>query len=163
MFKNLPFDTTHQRLRAFKDYADSQPGENTQIIEWELKAFECAKEAFIETYSSKRIQFELEDMILTQHNFENSCNNKTTQTIDESDDESDDESSTVDAECNKALVMMELKNKKIYSEIKDVEHDDEGYPFVKTANSDSDSGLSSDDEEIPVPTKTKIVRRKPKN
>ena len=61
------------------------------------------------------------------------------------------------------------ENKKIikglYSEIKDVHHDDEGYPFVKTVDPDSDSGLSSDsdDEEIPMPTKTKIVRRKPKN
>ena len=150
MFDNLPFNTTLKRLMAFEDYVNSQPGENTQLINWELKAFEAAKEAFIEKYRMKRLMLEKE--------YELELLSK----VEEHED-----GSTVDTECNKALMMMDAidKNNKLYSEIKDVQHDDEGYPFVKTGDPDSDSGLSSDsdNEEIPMPTKTRIVRRKPKN
>ena len=167
MFDNLPFNTTLKRLMAFEDYVNSQPGENTQLIIWELKAFEAAKEAFIETYRMKRLMLEKE--------YELELLSK----VEEHED-----GSTVDTECNKALMMMDAidennklysvleaidKNNKLYSEIKDVQHDDEGYPFVKTGEPDSDSGLSSDsdlsgkDEEIPMPTKKRIIRRKPKN
>jgi len=135
MYDDRPFDQTLKRLRALKAYADNQPGENTQLIDWELEAFKKAQWAFIDAYRMKRQMLEKEYEIELLSKIKE--NNKTTQT-----------NQLID---------------KLQSEIKDVQHDDEGYPFVKTGDSDSDSGLSSDDEEIPMPTKTKIVRRKPKN
>lgn len=151
MFKNLPFDTTLNRLRTFERYVNSQPRlplggppRENELINWELEAFESAKKKFLEEYKWRRELLEMEYETKLRMKLDDYQNNQATQT------------DTLD---------------KLYSEIKDVQHDDEGYPFVKTGNpdSDSDSGLSSDsdsdsdNEEIPIPTKTKIVRRKPKN
>ena len=145
MYDDRPFDQTLKRLRALKAYADNQPGENTQLIDWELEAFKKAQWAFIDAYRMKRQMLEKEYEIELLSKIKE--NNQSTQKVDK--------------ECN---------TDKLHSEIKDVHHDDEGQPWIKWTNADSDSGLSSDsdsdsdnDDDDNMPTKTRIVRRKPKN
>tara|TARA_R100001440_G_scaffold36129_1_gene55273 strand:- start:9 stop:428 length:420 start_codon:yes stop_codon:yes gene_type:complete len=139
MFTNRPFKRTVKDLQTFEDIMNYSRWTKEGIPDYanlELEAFKLAQNAFIKTYEAVvlcRYQKEYED--------------KATDTIED----------------NKKIL------KELYSEIKDVQHDDEGYPFVKTGPPDSDSGLSSDsdssgkDEEIPMPTKKRIIRRKPKN
>jgi len=139
MFRHRNFTRTVKDLSTFQDLMNHQRWSKHGIpdyAELELEAFELAQMAFLKTYES---------VVLCR--YKKKYEDKATDTIED----------------NKKIL------KELYSEIKDVQHDDEGYPFVKTGPPDSDSGLSSDsdssgkDEEIPMPTKKRIIRRKPKN
>ena len=135
MFRHRSFTRTVKDLSTFEDIMN--------LHRWSKHGIPDYAELELEAFQKAQIAFlkTYESVVLCLAKKE--YQDKATETIQE----------------NKKII------KGLYSEIKDVHHDDEGYPFVKTGDPDSDSGLSSDsdDEEIPMPTKTRIVRRKPKN
>ena len=148
MFTHKSFTHTVKHLSTFNDIMEFHRHRDgiPHYAELELEAFKIAQEAFLQTYES---------VVLTR---------------------------TKKAYPDKPLDRTIEENRKIikqlYCEIKDVHHDDNGMPYIDYVDPDSDSEspvMYSDSEsdsdsdgpveEIPMPTKKRIIirRKKPKN